>query len=146
MQEYVVGFMFNEERTRVLLIEKQRPSWQKGKLNGVGGHIEDTDQCPKAAMIREFKEETGIETTWETWTHFATLGNESTFRVHFYHAVGPIRTAEMLTDEVPRDYPLKPRLPANCLPNLSWLIPMALSMDKDSAESFDITERYAAAA
>jgi len=37
MTEYVLGFLM--DNYRVVLIEKQRPAWQKGLLNGVGGHI-----------------------------------------------------------------------------------------------------------
>lgn len=49
---YVAGFMFNEDRTRVALIEKQKPDWQRGKLNGIGGKIED-DESPVEAMTSE---------------------------------------------------------------------------------------------
>ena len=38
--EYVVGFAFDKKRENVALIQKNRPPWQKGKLNGIGGHIE----------------------------------------------------------------------------------------------------------
>ncbi len=39
MKLYVVGFMFTEDEKQVVLIEKKRPEWQAGKLNGVGGKI-----------------------------------------------------------------------------------------------------------
>ena len=57
---YVVGFLFNPDMTEVVLIKKNRPDWQKGLLNGVGGKIESGED-PITAMIREFKEETGVE-------------------------------------------------------------------------------------
>ena len=57
---YVVGFLFNPDMTEVVLIKKNRPDWQKGLLNGVGGKIESGED-PITAMIREFKEETGIK-------------------------------------------------------------------------------------
>ena len=39
MTRYVVGFVFNKSKTEVMLIEKQRPLWQKNHFNGIGGHI-----------------------------------------------------------------------------------------------------------
>ena len=57
--KYVLGFAFNKGCTEVLLIEKKRPNWMVGKLNGVGGHIED-GETPIDAMVREFKEETNL--------------------------------------------------------------------------------------
>ena len=37
IQHYACGFLFSQDRTRVVLIRKRRPAWQAGKLNGVGG-------------------------------------------------------------------------------------------------------------
>lgn len=55
---YVLGFMFNEAKTHVLLVKKNRPAWQAGLLNGIGSKIEPGEQ-PLEAMEREFQEETG---------------------------------------------------------------------------------------
>lgn len=54
---YVLGFMFDHEEKHVLLIWKNRPKWQAGKLNGIGGKIE-AGETPLQAMEREFTEET----------------------------------------------------------------------------------------
>jgi 8-oxo-dGTP pyrophosphatase MutT (NUDIX family) len=54
---YVLGFVFSQACDRVLLIWKNRPAWQKDKLNGIGGKIE-AGETPKQAMEREFTEET----------------------------------------------------------------------------------------
>ena len=59
-KKYVVGFLFDESKKRVCLIRKNRPVWQQGYLNGVGGKVEDTDKYPVEAMRREFFEETGV--------------------------------------------------------------------------------------
>ena len=40
MSEYVVGFMLETLSDRVIVIRKQKPLWQSGLLNGVGGKIE----------------------------------------------------------------------------------------------------------
>jgi 8-oxo-dGTP pyrophosphatase MutT (NUDIX family) len=54
---YVVGFLFSQDESKVLLVWKNRPAWQNGKLNGIGGKIE-AGETPLQAMEREFKEET----------------------------------------------------------------------------------------
>lgn len=69
-KNYVLGFAFNDYQ--VLLIEKQKPAWQKGLYNGLGGHIEK-DETPIAAMVREFKEECGIDTNESDWELYAEM-------------------------------------------------------------------------
>ena len=54
--QYEVGFEFTASNDLVLLIRKNRPEWQKGKLNGIGGHIK-VGETPLEAMRREFEEE-----------------------------------------------------------------------------------------
>ncbi len=73
MKEYVLGFAFNESGSLVCLILKNRPEWQKGNLNGIGGKLEPTDDSIETAMIREFKEETGLDTTTSDWRYFACM-------------------------------------------------------------------------
>lgn len=64
-QNYVLGFLFKHDLSEVVLIKKNRPDWQKGFLNGVGGKINDGESS-SAAMTREFFEETGcILYDWE---------------------------------------------------------------------------------
>ena len=38
---YVLGFLFRDNCTSVVLIRKDKPRWQAGLLNGVGGKIND---------------------------------------------------------------------------------------------------------
>lgn len=64
--------MFDDDMENVVLIKKNRPEWQKGKLNGVGGKIEN-NETPLYAMIREFQEETGCKTESSIWHHVCTL-------------------------------------------------------------------------
>lgn len=68
---YVVGFLFDQELQRVALIRKNKPRWQAGLLNGIGGKIEITDDNPHDAMFREFKEE--AELCWSDWSYFAKM-------------------------------------------------------------------------
>lgn len=73
MKKYVLGFAFDRKKQVLVLIEKQKPDWQKGKHNGVGGKIDPEDNTPLSAMVREFKEETGVSTEEDMWKHFATM-------------------------------------------------------------------------
>ncbi len=58
--EYVLIFPFNKTCGSVWLITKEKPEWQKGSLNGIGGKIE-AGETPMQAAIRELKEESGLK-------------------------------------------------------------------------------------
>lgn len=133
---YVVGFMFNPTEDAVLLIRKTHPAWQQGKLNGVGGMIEDGESALEA-MQREFTEEVGIDHA--DWKEFCVLGDARDWQIHFFHARGPIGKAAKLTDEKPEIHCVA-ALPTDTIPNLHWLIPMALSMKHEKITGFSITE------
>lgn len=122
MQEYVAGLLFNPERNKVVLVRKTKPAWQAGYLNAVGGKVEP-NEGPLDAMIREFKEETGLEEDIN-WQAGFTLMREGVYAVHFYTAVSAnydmVRTVEEEEIEI---HDLSP-LPENLIPNLNWIIPM----------------------
>jgi hypothetical protein len=78
---YVAGFLFRENKTQVALIEKQRPAWQKGKLNGIGGRVE-IDETPREAMKREFKEEAGADISqWRAFCYLQGINPEDPWTV-----------------------------------------------------------------
>ena len=120
----VLGFLF--DFNDVLLIEKARPNWQKGRLNGIGGHIED-GESPIQAMIREFKEETQYE-FGNHWYNFGKMGCGTDWEVFLFSSISTSNFNE-LNDRVIGDETLKvcskDNLPVTVLPNLEWLIPMA---------------------
>lgn len=62
-KHFVLGFA-HDQHGRVLLMQKTRPNWQKGQLNGIGGKVEKGEDIFHA-MTRECKEETGLELEWE---------------------------------------------------------------------------------
>lgn len=66
-QLYVLGFAFTHDG-RVALIRKKRPQWQEGRLNGIGGKVEDNESSIEA-MQREFLEETGLDIKSHYWQY-----------------------------------------------------------------------------
>ena len=59
-QEYSLCFIFNEELNLVLAIQKNRPDWQKGYFNGVGGKFNENETINQCTL-REVYEETGLK-------------------------------------------------------------------------------------
>src|SRR3990167_11123374 len=59
-KSYCCGFIFSSDLKYVLLIKKIKPEWQKDKLNGVGGSVEDLESA-FSAIKRECNEETSLE-------------------------------------------------------------------------------------
>jgi 8-oxo-dGTP diphosphatase len=130
MISYVGGFLFNVDGTRLALVQKIKPDWQNGFLNAVGGKIE-IGEDPMAAMIREFREETGVY--YPDWKPVVRMHNDAShqedyhhYEVFFYvghsHIVESCCTVEAETIHV---VDIKPELYPRCLSNLAWLIPMA---------------------
>lgn len=125
MNRYVCGFMFNEGRTKVALIRKNRPKWQKNKLNGIGGKIE-LGEIPIDAMVREFREESGIDTGTGMWDEFCILSGAG-WSVNMYRSIGNIYKLRTVEDEEIELHNVNAVMRAGAVPNLNWLIPMALN-------------------
>lgn len=125
MKNYVAGFLFSQDRTKVALIKKNKPEWQAGKLNGIGGKVEHGENA-RDAMEREFKEETGIDISWIRWNCFATINGDD-YKCYFFRSfddsVFDVRSMEeeqvyVISVNELSNYPH--------IPNLKWLIPLAL--------------------
>jgi 8-oxo-dGTP diphosphatase len=93
--EYVCGFLFSPDGKKVVLIKKNRPENQAGKLNGIGGKIEP-GETPEQAMIREFNEEAGIYIDeWiELWQEIKPM-----YRVHYFFSINDHLNVKQGTDE-----------------------------------------------
>ena len=145
MTEYVVGFLFDDLPSKVVLIQKKRPRWQSGRLNGVGGKIEP-GETPEQAMVREFREEAGADTSG-LWVHYSTLIVPTQAKVYFFRASSTkaLRETRTASDEPIVFANLEEIARLSTIPNLQWLIPMALHIHEDSADAFTITEEYQAA-
>ena len=124
LTEYVLGFMFDPALDHVVLIEKQRPKWQAGRLNGVGGKLEGYETF-ESAMVREFQEETGLATTKEDWSRFIELLGPNWHVIGYCGQHPKIHHVKTMTDEkvlighVPQIQGLR------TIANLQWLVPMA---------------------
>jgi 8-oxo-dGTP pyrophosphatase MutT (NUDIX family) len=141
----VCGFAFEPSPTsihpQVLLMRKNRgPQVVRGRWNGPGGKVEGDglDETLEQAMVREFAEETGGQTSVTDWERFVEFRFDGGC-VHFFFYNGPpllpagVRTgAESPTDEELRwiDVDAMPGQPlgAQVVPNLLWLIPLALDL------------------
>ena len=97
MKRYVIGFAFDKFGS-CALIEKQRPDWQKGKWNGIGGKIKEGETLHEA-MVREFLEETGMATTVDMWRLAGGMGSPGEFDCRVFTTVVDTLTVTTLTDE-----------------------------------------------
>jgi len=125
LTKYVLGFAFDDTGERVVLIRKKRPLWQAGRLNGVGGHIEE-GELPYFALIREFEEETGVKT--EDWHYYGFMsGIDWECWVYWIADSKVIGAVKSMTNE-PIEVHLVKALQNSkeLISNLHWLIPAAL--------------------
>lgn len=140
---YVAGFCFNEAMTHVVLIEKLKPEWMKGKINGVGGKIEGFES-PEQAMSREFAEEAGLLIPERDWHRFAVLHTTTESHVHFFYSVlAGHRISEASTKTSERVFVQSVTGERHkWMPNLPWLVEMARSMavGADRAAWFHVHE------
>lgn len=127
---YVLGFLFSEDKSKVVLIRKQTPAWQQGFLNGVGGKIELIDEnIPMLAMIREFKEEAGVEV--KSWIEFCRL-SATQFEVYCFKAVGDVTQVKTMEEEQIEVHEVCSIINSeqDVMNNLPWLLLLALDSDK----------------
>jgi len=128
--EMVVGFLFNPEMDKVVLIEKNRPDWQKGFMNGVGGKTEESDQDIYFTMKREFSEEAGLDIN--DWNNFCSIYGR-TWKCYFFFSVSDkYNEVKTKTDEPVKIVNVKDLYDLPVIDNLRWLIPMC----KDRAHKY----------
>lgn len=126
---YVVGFLFSEDLSEVLLIEKQRPAFQFGKLNGIGGGVDEGEDIYDA-QVRELEEESGVKTKKEDWIHFADFVFGKGMKVCFLVAKTIAKPrAKTMTDEEVAWVSMK-NLPENILSDIEPLLPLAKNILK----------------
>jgi 8-oxo-dGTP diphosphatase len=118
---FTAGFLFRRKGDEVALIRKERPAWQRGLWNGIGGKIELGENA-LVAQQREFREETGAVVS--DWRHFATLrwdsGSVSFFTSQWECA------PRSLTEEEVAWHPVASLDQLAMVSHVRWLIPLAL--------------------
>ena len=135
MKSYVLGFLFTTDKKHVWLIRKNKPEWQKGKLNGIGGKVEEYKETYLDAMNREFMEEAGISII--EWNGFCNITDDKEYEVACYYAFSD-ETPKTMTDEIIFRCEVD-KLPNDVIFNLHWLIPMALTSEN---RKYVVIERF----
>jgi 8-oxo-dGTP diphosphatase len=131
--KYVVGFMFDVAMSNVALIRKNKPAWQAGLLNGIGGKVEAGEEAINA-MCREFGEEAGL---WPSdWTHFCSMSGTNndggSFEVEFFYTIGePHKLTSMESEQI--EVVSSKAIAGGeekTIGNLPWLVALALDFGK----------------
>lgn len=134
-KRYVLGFLFEDDLSSVVLIQKEKPAWQAGRRNGVGGKIKP-DESEADAMSREFLEETGVKLPNHDWHQFCEMAGKG-FVVYCFTcgnstALSQCRTMTeekiWITNSITFDG-------APVVENVEWLVPLAKAWFRAPFES-----------
>lgn len=123
MKCYVAGFYFDEDGKSVALVHKNRPAWQRGRINAIGGKIEP-NEAPLDTIEREFLEETGVKVL--DWEQVAEIYGPG-WKVYFFRAFGNPHNCKTVEDEEIVVYKVAEALKlSKLISNLYWILPLAL--------------------
>ncbi len=138
---YVLGFLFRDNCFSVALIRKEKPPWQAGLLNGIGGKIE-AGETELEAMVREFREESGVDTSGSGWRQYCEMSGDG-FVVYCFTARDSVAWEKAVTKTSECVEKHHPDLLSEqeCVSNLRWLVELAL--DENGGKGFYATIRYA---
>lgn len=141
MVQYCIGFLINKSFSRIVLIKKNRPDWQAGFYSVPGGHIED-NETPHEAVVREFREETGVQI--DDWIKFCIITTDN-FILHAYTHIcddDVLDSVRTTTDEEVDIFFLQDVLQyrLNLVSKIGWLVSM-VSCHEIESWPFDIHQR-----
>ena len=139
MKKYVTGFLFSIDNKNIVLIEKLNPSWQQGYFNGVGGKIE-SGETSVDAMSREFKEETGVLIPANMWTCYAKIYRPKCYDLDVYFAHSDLAFEARTIEQESVHIVKLTELPEKIIPNLRWLIPLAIDKQADFSTPINVQE------
>jgi len=129
---YTCGFIYHNDMNNILLIQKKRPSWQNGKINGIGGKVETFDSNSLQGWIREVKEEANIHISskQKIYNFCRLVGTNYSIEFFCTFFKNPIKFRSE-TDELIIDIPIQDLPKYNLLHNLPWLIEMSKCVLKE---------------
>ena len=124
-----------------LIHKNHGPAAVVGRWNGIGGKRNPgapglPDESSDAAMWREFIEEAGVPVSW---TLFLRLGGPG-WEVDFFHAFDSVKLAEVRQRETEEVATFSISSLPNVVPNLRWIIPMALGHEDDHVWVYNVRE------
>ena len=130
MEAMNVGFIFSEDLNSVLLLKKNRPDWQVGFYNGVGGHLTKEEMSKGDwiySWIREVKEEVNLDLEYKKVIQIGRIvTNDITVIVYAYRLKRDQEyTMQQMTDESPLWVIIKLYDTFQIIENLSFFIPLA---------------------
>lgn len=141
MKKFVLSFLFNPDKSRVVLIKKNRPDWMAGKLNAIGGHVEPGED-PREAAHREFLEETGIHVPTPLWQLFLTLDRGGDRMLYcFWFVSHRAYQSRSLTDEPVNLAVINELNPDAIVKDTLWILALALEAARQVDET-GVAPRY----
>lgn len=130
--DYVVVFAkLVSNSDQILVVEKNKPEWQAGRYNLVGGKIE-AGESPEQAAIRELEEESGLKPVTKPQMMGAIFGSWGTvycvriavFDGKIQQGIGETEKVMWVRWDNLRDNP-------KLIPNLRVIIPMMMNGVQD---------------
>jgi len=127
----VAGIILSPQHEYVLMIQKLKPEFMRGKWNFPGGKIEPGEK-PVEALSREIQEECGISIKPEAWEETAKLYSTDWY-VEFFSVTTPlIWQAKQQEQELVKTFELNDllipfkRTHLNVVQNVPFLVSLAL--------------------
>ncbi len=127
MTVFVGGFLFYKDH--VALVRKAKPLWQLGKLNAIGGAVEPMESR-RAAMRREFEEETKLITLESDWeSKLVLIASDGSWCVDFFACVWHEAAKLEGTKTEPVGWYKYNPMRQDVIHNLHWIIPFMRDPD-----------------
>ena len=120
---YTLSFLFTTDLKKVLLIEKKRPEWQKGFLNGIGGKVEGDENFVEC-IERETFEETNLKINYDNSYKGKLIGNNYVVVVYSTLVEENVikENLKQTTDEKVKLYDINNNL--NLLSSVKYILPL----------------------
>jgi 8-oxo-dGTP diphosphatase len=125
VRAYVLALLFTPDRQQVVLVHKNRPAWQAGRVNALGGKIAPGEN-PREAARREVREEAGADVP--DWDEFL-VWDDAQYRMHALRAFSDAALEARTVEDQDVFLADAGALPPNVIDNLRWLVPLALDRD-----------------